>query len=80
MVRLLLTLQEAMDRLELEARAVKSLVGKIINVKALVPMGRFNLDLIMRWLCAAAAAATEKELVGAPEGCGSLGRLPGART
>ena len=70
MVRLLLTLQEAMDRLELEARAVKSLVGKIINVKALVPMGRFNLDLIMRWLCAAAAAVTEKELVGAPEGCG----------
>ena len=70
MVRLLLSLQEAMDRLVLEARAVKSLAGKIINVKALVPMGRFNVDLIMRWLVAAAAAAADKELVAAPEGCG----------
>ena len=70
LVRLLLCLQEAMDRLELEARAVKSLVGKLINVKALVPMGRFNVDIVMRWLAAAAAAATEAELVAAPEGCG----------
>ena len=68
MVRLLLSLQEAMDRLVLEARAVKSLAGKIINVKALVPMGRFNVDLIMRWLVAAAAAVADKELVAA--GCG----------
>ena len=70
LVRLLNSLQEAMDRLVLEARAVKSLVGKLINVKALVPMGRFNVDIVMRWLAAAAAAATEAELVEAAEGCG----------
>ena len=39
-------------------------------MKALVPMGRFNVDIVMRWLAAAAAAATEAELVAAPEGCG----------
>ena len=58
-----------MDRLVLEGRAGKSLVGKLINIKALVPMGRFNVDIVMRWLVSAAAAATEAELVEAPEGC-----------
>jgi hypothetical protein len=47
-------LQEAINSETLEPKAVKSLVGKLIHVKPLVPAGRFNIDKIMRVYAAAA--------------------------
>jgi hypothetical protein len=41
-------LEQAMSEAELPAKTVRSLVGKLIHVKALVPGGRFNIDKIMR--------------------------------
>ncbi len=38
-----------MSEAELPAKTVRSLVGKLIHVKALVPGGRFNIDKIM-WM------------------------------
>jgi hypothetical protein len=47
-------LEQAMVQEELPAKTVRSLVGKLIHVKALVPGGRFNIDKVMRAYKAAA--------------------------
>ena len=49
-IRLVTAIEAAMSCDELGEREVQSLVGKIVNVKPLVPAGRFNIDHIMAML------------------------------
>ena len=49
-IRLVAAIEEAMGCYELGEREVQSLVGKIVNVKPLVPAGKFNVDHIMAML------------------------------
>ena len=51
LVRLLMSLEEAMDRLQLEARAVNSLAGKIINVKAKVAVASEKEEVEVHTVC-----------------------------
>jgi hypothetical protein len=50
-------IQQAIDSEAMEPKTIRSLVGKLIHVKPLVPGGRFNIDKIMKMY--AAAARTE---------------------
>jgi hypothetical protein len=55
-------LEQAMSQAELPAKTVRSLVGKLIHVKALVPGGRFNIDKIMRMYKTAARTEAAVEV------------------
>ncbi len=47
-------LRNAIDSDTVEPKTMKSLTGKLIHVKPLVPAGRFNIDKIMKVYAAAA--------------------------
>jgi hypothetical protein len=46
--RLLITLRETIEAVEISARQAKSIVGKLIHIKALLPAAKFNMSHIMR--------------------------------
>jgi hypothetical protein len=46
--RLLTTLKETIQADEISARQAKSIVGKLIHIKALLPAAKFNISHIMR--------------------------------
>jgi len=48
--RILLQIRAALSASEWPEKEVKSLVGKLIHIKALIPDARFNSDHIMHWL------------------------------
>jgi hypothetical protein len=50
MFRLLRAIQRALDGQDIGEKDMKSLAGKIINIKPLFPTGRFNVDKIMKAL------------------------------
>jgi hypothetical protein len=50
--RLLLTIQEALSKDSVTAKEMKSIAGKLINIKPLFPTGKFNIDKIMKALAA----------------------------
>jgi len=54
--RLLLQIQTALASAELPEKEIKSLVGKLIHIRALVPAARFNICHIMKWLADSNAA------------------------
>jgi hypothetical protein len=45
---LLITLRETIEAVEISARQAKSIVGKLIHIKALLPAAKFNISHIMR--------------------------------
>jgi hypothetical protein len=47
-VRIMLAIQDCLQRDQVSARAAKSLVGKLIHIKALLPAAKFNMSHIMR--------------------------------
>ncbi len=54
LARTCMLLEEAMAAKSTAAKQIRSLVGKLVHVKPLVPAGRFNMDKIMRVYRAAA--------------------------
>ncbi len=50
LVRIIDLIQTALAATSFKAKDVKSLVGKLIHIKALIPAARFNADHIMKWL------------------------------
>jgi hypothetical protein len=54
LARTCMLLEEAMAAESMAAKQIRSLVGKLVHVKPLVPAGRFNMDKIMRVYRAAA--------------------------
>ncbi len=63
--RILELIQSACAAAEWAAKDVKSLVGKLIHIKALIPSSRFNADHIMAWL----AASNTQDRVPIPAEC-----------
>ena len=60
LARTCMLLEEAIAAGSMAAKQIRSLVGKLIHVKPLVPAGRFNMDKIMRVY--RAAARTEEHV------------------
>jgi hypothetical protein len=60
LARTCMLLEEAIAAESMAAKQIRSLVGKLIHVKPLVPAGRFNMDKIMRVY--RAAARTEEHV------------------
>ena len=50
LARIVATVREAISSEMLEAKQVQSLAGKLINVRPLIPAGKFNIDRIMMML------------------------------
>ena len=63
--RIVAGIREALGSDELEAKKVQSLAGKLINVRALIPAGKFNIDKIMKML----ADSSQMDTAVVSEGC-----------
>ena len=63
--RIVAGIREALGSDELEAKKVQSLAGKLINVRALIPAGKFNIDKIMKML----ADSSQRDTAVVSEGC-----------
>ena len=63
--RIVAAIREAMGSQWLEAKKVQSLAGKLINVRPLIPAGKFNIDKIMKLL----ADSCSSERVEVPDDC-----------
>ena len=63
--RIVAGIREALGSDKLEAKKVQSLAGKLINVRALIPAGKFNVDKIMKML----AERSQGEPAVVSEGC-----------
>jgi len=57
--RLISSIEEAIEKGVLSAKEMQSLAGKLINIKPLVPTGKFNIDEVM---LALAASSKEEEV------------------
>jgi len=66
---LVAVIRRASESGQVTAKEAKSIAGKLIHVKALVPAGRFNINHVMRLAADANRAESERQTLPVPDEC-----------